>query len=192
LPFIPGGEASGYIEAIGDGVTGLAIGDAVAWISSVGTYAQKAVVPADRLVKVPSGVDLQDAAALMVQGVTAYYLSHLTFTLKPGTTTLVRAAAGGVGLLLTQIAKRAGATVIATASTPQKAELACEAGAEEVILYTQTKFDDEVMRITKGKGVDVVYDGVGQATFEQSPKCLIPSSFQLDIYNQISSIGGSN
>jgi NADPH2:quinone reductase len=172
LPFIPGGEASGYVEAIGDGVTGLAIGEAVAWISSIGTYAQRAVVPADKLVRVPSGVDLQDAGALMVQGITAYYLSRLTFTLRPGTTALVHAAAGGVGLLLTQMAKQAGATVIATTSTPQKAQLAREAGADEVILYTQTKFDDEVMKITKGKGLDVVYDGVGQATFEQSLKCL--------------------
>jgi NADPH2:quinone reductase len=123
-------------------------------------------------VKIPSGVDLQDAAALILQGITAYYLSHLTFALKPGTTALVHAAAGGVGLLLTQMAKRAGATVIATTSSPQKAQIAREAGADEVILYTQTKFDDEVKRITNGKGLDVVYDGVGQATFEQSLKCL--------------------
>lgn len=172
LPFVPGGEASGHVEALGDGATDLAIGDAVAWISSLGTYAEKALVPTDRLVKVPSGVDLQDAAALILQGITAYYLSHLTFELKPGSTALVHAAAGGVGLLLTQMAKRAGATVVATTSTPQKAQLAQEAGADEVILYTQTKFDDEVKRITKGKGLDVVYDGVGQATFEQSLKCL--------------------
>jgi NADPH:quinone reductase len=172
LPFIPGGEASGYVEALGDGVTDLSIGDAVAWLVSAGAYAEKAVVPADRLVKVPSGIDLQDAAALMAQGITAYYLSHLTFPLKPGTTALVHAAAGGVGLLLTQMGKQAGATVIATTSTSQKAQLAREAGADEVILYTQTKFDDEVMRLTKGKGLDVVYDGVGQATFEQSLKCI--------------------
>lgn len=172
LPLIPGGEASGHVEALGDGVTDLSIGDAVAWISSVGTYAEKAIVPADRLVKVPSGVDLQDAAALILQGITAYYLSHLTFTLKPGNTALVHAAAGGVGLLLTRMAKRAGAMVIATTSTAQKAELAREAGADEIILYTQTKFDEEVKRITQGKGVDVVYDGVGQATFEQSLKSL--------------------
>lgn len=172
LPLIPGGEASGHIEALGEGVTDLSIGDAVAWIGSVGTYAEKEVVAADRLVKIPSGVDLQDAAALILQGITAYYLSHLTFTLKPGTSALVHAAAGGVGLLLTQMAKRAGATVIATTSTPQKADLARQAGADEVILYTETKFDEEVKRITKGQGLDVVYDGVGQATFEQSLKCL--------------------
>jgi NADPH2:quinone reductase len=109
---------------------------------------------------------------LILQGITAYYLSHLTFTLKPDTTALVHAAAGGVGLLLTQMAKHAGATVIATTSTSQKADLARQAGADEVILYTETKFDDEVKRITKGQGLDVVYDGVGQATFEQSLKCL--------------------
>lgn len=172
LPFIPGGEASGHVEALGDGMTDLSIGDAVAWIGSIGTYAEKTMVPADRLVKVPSGVDLQDAAALILQGITAYYLSHLTFRLTTGTTALVHAAAGGVGLLLTQMAKRAGATVIATTSTSKKAQLAREAGADEVILYAETKFDDEVMRITKGRGVEVVYDGVGQATFEQSLKCL--------------------
>jgi NADPH:quinone reductase len=172
LPVIPGGEASGHVAALGDGVTGLKIGDPVAWIGSVGTYAEKATVPADRLVKIPSGVDLQDAAALILQGITAYYLSHLTFTLKPGTTALVHAAAGGVGLLLTQMAKHAGATVIATTSTSQKAQLAREAGADEVILYTETQFDEEVKRITKGQGLDVVYDGVGKATFEQSLKCL--------------------
>lgn len=172
LPFIPGGEASGHVEALGDGVSNVSVGDAVAWLSLLGTYAEKAIVPADRLVKIPSGVDLQDAAALILQGITAYYLSHLTFTLKPGTTAVVHAAAGGVGLLLTQMAKQAGATVIATTSTEQKAQLAREAGADELILYTQTKFDDEVKRITQGKGVDVVYDGVGQATFEQSLKSL--------------------
>jgi NADPH2:quinone reductase len=172
LPFVPGGEGSGHVEALGAGVTDLSVGDQVAWIGSIGTYAEKALVPADRLVKLPPGVDLQDAGAGILQGITAYYLSHLTFKLTPGTTALVHAAAGGVGLLLTQMAKRAGATVIGTTSTVQKADLARDAGADEVILYTQTKFDDEVKRITKGRGVDVVYDGVGQATFEQSLKCL--------------------
>jgi NADPH2:quinone reductase len=172
LPFIPGGEGSGHVEALGEGVTGLSVGDPVAWFSSIGSYAEKAVIPADRLVTVPTGVDLQSAAALMMQGATAYYLSHLTFDLKPGNTALVHAAAGGVGFLLTQMAKNAGATVIATVSTPQKAELARSAGADEIIMYTQVKFDEEVKRITKGVGVEVVYDGVGQTTFEQSLKCL--------------------
>lgn len=174
LPLIPGLEGSGHVEALGEGVTNLSVGDAVAWWGPLGSYAEKAVVAADRLVKVPSGVDLQNAAALIAQGATAYILSHLTFALKPGNTALIHAAAGGVGFLLTQMAKKAGATVIATTSTPSKAELARQAGADEIIMYTQTKFDEEVMRITKDKGVDVVYDGVGQATFEQSLKCLRP------------------
>jgi NADPH:quinone reductase len=172
LPFIPGGEGSGYVEAVGVGATGVSVGDPVAWLGSVGSYAEKAVVPADRLVKVPSGIDLQNAAALMIQGITAYYLSHLTIVLKPGSKAVVHAAAGGVGFLLTQMAKNAGATVFATTSTSEKAELAKEAGADHIILYTQTKFDEEVQRITNGAGVDVVYDGVGQATFEQSLECL--------------------
>jgi len=172
LPFIPGGEGSGHVEALGAGVTDLSVGDAVAWLGSVGSYAERVVVPADRLVRVPAGLDLQKASALMVQGITAYYLSHLTFALRPGHTALVHAAAGGVGFLLTQMAKNVGATVIATTSTPEKAELARQAGADDIILYTKTKFDEEVMRITHGAGVDVVYDGVGQATFEQSLKCL--------------------
>jgi NADPH2:quinone reductase len=172
VPFIPGGEGSEHVEAIREGVTDVSVGDAVAWLGSVGSYAEKVVVPADRLVRVPAALDLQKAAALMVQGITAYYLSHLTFALNPGNTALVHAAAGGVGLLLTQMAKRAGAVVIATVSTSEKAELAREAGADEVIIYTQSKFDEEVLRITKGTGLDVVYDGVGKSTFEQSLKCL--------------------
>ena len=133
LPFIPGGEGSGHVEAVGEGVTGFAIGDPVAWWGPLGSYAEKAIVAAKTLVKVPTGVDLQSAAALMMQGATSYYLSHRTFELKPGNTALVHAAAGGVGFLLTQMAKRAGASVIATASTSRKAERAREAGADEVI-----------------------------------------------------------
>lgn len=174
LPFIPGLEGSGHVEALGENVTDLSVGDAVAWWGPLGSYAEKAVVAGRSLVKVPPGVDLQSAAALIAQGATAYSLSHLTLALKAGSTALIHAAAGGVGFLLTQMAKNAGATVIATTSTPKKAEVAHEAGADEVILYTQTRFDEEVIRITKGKGVDVVYDGVGQATFEQSLKCLRP------------------
>jgi NADPH2:quinone reductase len=171
-PFIPGGEGSGYVEAVGDGVTDISVGDPVAWLGAVGSYAEKVVVAADRLVKLPPALDLQNAAALMAQGITAYYLSHLTFSLRPGHTALVHAAAGGVGYLLTQMAKRAGAVVIATVSTPEKAKVARDAGADDVIIYTQSKFDEEVLRITKGAGLDVVYDGVGQSTFEQSLKCL--------------------
>jgi NADPH2:quinone reductase len=149
LPLIPGGEGSGHVEGLGEGVTDLSVGDAVAWLGSVGSYAEKIVVPADRLVRVPVGLDLQTAAALMIQGITAYYLSHLTFALKPGHTALVHAAAGGVGQLLTQMAKRAGASVIATVSTEEKARLARGAGADEVIIYTEQQFDEEVKRITK-------------------------------------------
>jgi NADPH2:quinone reductase len=172
LPFIPGGEGSGYVEALGEGVTGLSVGDAVVWLGRNGSYAEKIVVSADRLVPVPSGLGLQKAAALMAQGITAYFLSHLAFALKPSHTALVHAAAGGVGFLLTQMAKAAGAMVIATVSTAEKAKVAREGGADEVIIYTQTRFDEEVSRITGGDGVDVVYDGVGQSTFEQSLKCL--------------------
>ncbi|QEE28912.1 quinone oxidoreductase [Terriglobus albidus] len=174
LPFIPGGEGAGYVQALGEGVTGLSIGDAVAWFGPLGSYAEKVAIPADRVVPVPFGMDLENAAALMIQGVTAYFLSHLTFPLKPGSTALVHAAAGGVGYLLTQMAKLAGATVFATVSTPEKAGLAREAGADHVILYTQTKFDEEVVRVTNGAKLDVVYDGVGQSTFEQSLRCLRP------------------
>jgi NADPH2:quinone reductase len=172
LPFIPGGEGSGHVEALGEGVMDISVGEAVVWLGSVGSYAEKIVVPGDRLVRVPAGLDLPKATALMIQGITAYYLSHLTFALRPGHTALVHAAAGGVGFLLTQMAKSAGAAVIGTVSTPEKARVALKAGADEVILYTQDKFDEEVLRITKGAGLDVVYDGVGQSTFEQSLKCL--------------------
>jgi len=131
VPFVPGSEAAGRVEALDAGVTGIAVGDAVAWMSTTGTYAEKPV-PAERIVKVPAGVDLQGAAALLLQGVTAYYLSHLTFELKPGNKAVVHAAAGGVGFLLTQMAKNVGATVIATTSTPEKAELARQAGADDI------------------------------------------------------------
>jgi NADPH2:quinone reductase len=172
LPLIPGLEGAGVVEALGEGVSDFAIGDAVVWFGLLGSYAEKAVVPAHRLVKVPPGMSLDISVALMAQGLMAYALSHLTFALRPGHTCIVHAAAGGVGSLLTQMAKNAGAKVIATVSTAQKAELARDAGADEVILYTQTDFYEAVMNITNREGVEVVYDGVGQTTFEQSLKCL--------------------
>jgi NADPH:quinone reductase len=172
LPLIPGGEGSGYIAALGTDVLGFEVGDPVAWFGPQGSYAQLAVVPADRIVRVPSGIDMEAAAALMVQGATAYCLSHLTYSLKPGDTALIHAAAGGVGFLLTQMAKRCGARVFATVSTEEKAALARQAGADEIIIYTQTNFDEEVIRRTDGGRVNVVYDGVGRTTFEQSLKCL--------------------
>jgi NADPH2:quinone reductase len=174
LPLIPGLEGAGHVEAIGKDVSALSIGDPVVWFGVLGSYAEKAVVPAERLVKVPTEMPLDISVALMAQGLMAYALSHLTFALQPGRTCVVHAAAGGVGLLLTQMAKNAGAKVIATVSTAQKAKLARDAGADEVILYSETDFYQQVMNVTHSAGVDVVYDGVGQATFEQSLKCLRP------------------
>ena len=174
LPLIPGAEGSGYIAALGEDVSGFNVGDTVAWFGPLGSYAERAVVPADRVVRVPAGVNMESAAALMMQGATAYYLSNLTYSLKPGDTALIHAAAGGVGFLLTQMANLCGARVFATVSTEEKAELARRAGADEIIIYTQTNFDEEVIRRTDGERVDVVYDGVGLSTFEQSLRCLKP------------------
>ncbi len=174
LPLIPGSEASGTIEELGPGVTGFAAGDLVASVSVSGSYAEYALVPASALVKVPAGLTPEQAAAAMLQGMTAHYLSHSTFPLKPGDTALVHAGAGGVGLLLTQMATRLGARVLTTVSTPEKAELSREAGASEVILYTQQDFVAEVKRLTGGRGADVVYDSVGKTTFEGSLNCLRP------------------
>ena len=146
----------------------------VAYSSVLGSYAEYAAVPADRLVKIPPGVSERDAAASMLQGMTAHYLSHDTYPLKKGETALVHAAAGGVGLLLVQMAKNIGARVIATVSTEEKAQLAREAGATDVILYTQSDFEVETKRLTGGKGVDVVYDSVGKTTFEKGLNVLRP------------------
>jgi NADPH2:quinone reductase len=174
LPFIIGQEAAGTVEAVGPGVSDLKPGDRVAYATQVGAYAEAAVIPAGKLVPVPDGMDIRLAAASMLQGMTAHYLSHSTYPLGPGDTALVHAAAGGVGLLLVQVAKRRGARVIGTVSTDEKARLAREAGADEVILYTQADFEAETRRLTGGKGVNVVYDSVGQATFDKSLNCLKP------------------
>jgi NADPH2:quinone reductase len=174
LPLTPGSEAAGTVESLGPGVTGFEEGDAVASVSVMGSYAEYALVPADKLIKVPSRLSPEQAAAAMLQGMTAHYLAYSTFELKAGNTALVHAGAGGVGLLLTQIAARLGAKVITTVSTKEKAELSREAGASDVILYTEQDFEAEVKRITGGKGVDVVYDSVGKTTFEQSLSCLRP------------------
>jgi NADPH2:quinone reductase len=174
LPLTPGSEAAGTVEKLGPGVTGFAAGDAVASVSVLGSYAEYALVPAAQLVKTPESLSPEHAAAAMLQGMTAHYLAHSTFPLKPGDTALIHAGAGGVGLLLTQIALRLGARVITTVSTPAKAELSREAGASEVILYTRQDFEVEVKRLTDGKGVDVVYDSVGKTTFEASLNCLRP------------------
>jgi NADPH2:quinone reductase len=174
LPFTPGSEASGTVEELGPGVTGFAAGDLVASTSVLGSYAEYALVPAAQLVKVPVGITPEQAAAAMLQGMTAHYLANSTFPLKAGDTALVHAGAGGVGLLLTQIATRLGARVITTVSTPAKAGLSREAGAAATILYSQQDFVAEVKRLTNGKGVDVVYDSVGKNTFEGSLNCLRP------------------
>jgi NADPH2:quinone reductase len=174
LPLTPGSEAAGTVEELGPGVSGFAAGDAVASVSVLGSYAEYALVPATQLVKTPEGLSPEKAAAAMLQGMTAHYLVHSTFPLKDGETALVHAGAGGVGLLLTQMAVRLGARVITTVSTAAKAELSREAGASDVILYTEQDFETEVKRLTGGKGVDVVYDSVGKTTFEGSLNCLRP------------------
>jgi NADPH2:quinone reductase len=174
LPFIPGSEASGIVDMLGDGVSGFAVGDAVATTAAQGSYAEYALVAAEKLVHVPTGVDLRLAAAAMLQGMTAHYLVHSTFPLKAGDTALIHAAAGGVGLLLTQMAHEIGARVIGTVSTEEKAKLAREAGADEVILYTEQDFEKETKRLTDNRGVDVVYDSVGKTTFDGSLNCLRP------------------
>ena len=174
LPLIPGSEAASTVEELGPGVTGFAAGDAVVSCAVIGSYAEYALVPAAQLVKIPQGVTMEQAAAAMLQGMTAHYLAFSTYPLKAGNTALVHAGAGGVGLLLTQIATRIGARVITTVSTKAKAELSREAGASDVILYTKKDFEAEVKRLTGGKGVDVVYDSVGKTTFEGSLNSLRP------------------
>jgi NADPH2:quinone reductase len=173
-PFVLGQEAAGTVTAIGSEVKHLKPGDRVAYTSILGAYAEYAAVPADRLVKVPEGVSDQQAAAAMLQGMTAHYLSHDTFPLKKSQTALIHAAAGGVGLLLVQMAHNLGARVIGTVSTEEKARLAREAGADEIILYTQVDFESETKRLTNGKGLNVVYDSVGKTTFEKGLNILLP------------------
>jgi NADPH2:quinone reductase len=174
LPITLGSEAAGTVESLGEGVTGFAAGDRVAYVMQRGSYAEFAVVPASSLVKIPAHVDFSTAAAAMLQGMTAHYLTHSTFPLKPGDTCLVQAAAGGTGSLVVQMAKMLGARVFGTVSTQEKAVVARAAGADEVILYTEQAFDVEVKRLTGGRGVDVVYDSVGRTTFDQSLNSLRP------------------
>ena len=177
LPYTLGLEGAGVVEAIGADVASLQTGDRVAYVGTPGTYAQYVVVPADRAVKVPDDLDLEQAAAAMLQGMTAHYLVFQTYPLKPDDTCLIHAAAGGVGLLLVQLAKKCGAYVFATVSTEEKARLAREAGADEVILYTQTDFEKVVKEKTNGRGVQVVYDSVGRDTFDKSLNCLAPLGY---------------
>jgi len=174
FPFVPGQEGAGTVTAVGAGVQTVKVGDRVAWCGLPGSYAEYAAVEADRLVPIPEGVSEREAAAALLQGMTAHYLSHDTYTLKSGEAALVHAAAGGVGLLLVQMAHNIGARVIATVSTEAKAKLAREAGADDVILYTHTDFESETKRLTGGKGVDVVYDSVGKTTFDKGLNILRP------------------
>jgi NADPH2:quinone reductase len=174
LPGVLGSEASGTVEQVGEGVTGFKPGDRVAYAMARGSYAEYAAVPASMLVHMPAGLDFQNAAACMLQGMTAHYLSHSTFPLKKGHTALIHAAAGGTGRVLVQMAVMLGARVIATAGTPAKAELALEAGASDAILYDQQDWVAEVKRLTGGAGVDVVYDSVGKSTCLKGLDCLKP------------------
>jgi NADPH2:quinone reductase len=174
MPFIIGSEASGVVTAVGSGVTEVKPGDRVGYAMALGSYAEYAVVPAWKLVVLPPELDMHVAAGVMLQGLTAHYLTHSTFALKPGDTALVHAAAGGVGSAIVQVARIVGARVIATAGTDAKAELARQAGAHEVIVYTKQDFVSEVKRLTDGRGVDVVYDSVGKDTFEGSLNSLRP------------------
>jgi NADPH:quinone reductase len=175
LPYTPGQEGAGVVDAVGEGVSDLKPGDAVVYGLQGGAYAEYNVVPAEKVVKIPVGVDPKLAVALFVQGITAQFLAFDTFPLKPGHTALIHAAAGGVGLLLVQIAKRRGARVIGTTSTEEKAQLVKQAGADEVLLYEN--FEAETKRLTEGKGVDVVYDSVGKDTFDRSLNCLRPRGY---------------
>lgn len=174
LPAVLGVEGAGTVEAVGETVTGVVPGDRVAFAMTPGAYAESVVVPADRLVPVPDGVEATTAAAVLLQGMTAHFLATSTVPLAHGHRILVHAAAGGVGLLLTQIAKRRGATVYGTVSSAQKAELARAAGADEVIIYARERFVDAVADFTDNAGVDVVYDGVGKDTFDDGLQCLRP------------------
>jgi NADPH:quinone reductase len=171
-PFTPGSEAAGTVRALGSGVTDLAVGDLIVSQGVKGAYAEQAVVPADQAVRIPGGVDPKQAAAVWLQGLTAHYLTSTIFPLERGDRALVHAAAGGVGLLLCQMAKKRGAFVIGTASTPAKRQLAMGAGADEMIDYTTQDFAAETRRITNNAGVDVVYDSVGRTTFDKSIDCL--------------------
>jgi NADPH2:quinone reductase len=174
LPFVNGQEACGIVSDVGNGVKSLKPGDRVAYTSVLGSYAQYAAAPSDRVVRVPEGITDQQAAAAMLQGMTAHYLVNGAYPLKKGETSLIHAAAGGVGLLLVQMARSIGARVIGTAGSAEKAKLAREAGAHEVILYDQQDFEAETKRITEGKGVHVIYDGVGKSTFEKDLNILRP------------------
>jgi NADPH2:quinone reductase len=177
LPFVNGQEAAGTVSDVGSEVKSLKTGDRVAYTSILGSYAEYAAVPAHRLVRIPEGITDQQAAAAMLQGMTAHYLVNSTYRLNKGETTLIHAAAGGVGLLLVQMARNIGARVIGTAGSEEKAKLAREAGADEIILYERQDFEAETKRITNGQGVHVIYDGVGKSTFDKDLNILRPRGY---------------
>ena len=185
LPRTIGVEGAGVVSAIGNGVTAVKAGDAVAYCSIPGSYAEQAVVPADRLIKLPDGLDARAGAAAMLQGMTAHYLCYATYQVKPGDRVLIHAGAGGVGLLLIQMVKFLGAYIFSTVSTEAKAQLARAAGADEVILYTKDDFAKVVNEATNGEGVQVVYDAVGQTTFDDSLRCLARRGYMV-LYGQAS------
>jgi NADPH2:quinone reductase len=187
LPVTLGSEGAGTVDAVGPDVTGFAAGDRVAYAMARGSYAEYAIVPAAMLVKIPDVLDFQTAAAAMLQGMTAHYLTHSTYALKSGDTCLVHAAAGGTGRLIVQMAKMAGARAFGTVSTEEKAQVAREAGADETIRYTEQDFEAEVKRLTGGRGVDVVYDSVGRTTFEKSLNSLRPRG-TLALFGQSSGV----
>ncbi|HEY2972858.1 MAG TPA: quinone oxidoreductase [Pyrinomonadaceae bacterium] len=177
LPFINGQEAAGLVVAVGADVTTVRLGDRVAYAGALGSYAEYAAVPAERLVKIPDELDFNQAAAAMLQGMTAHYLTHSTYPVRSGDTVLIHAAAGGVGLLLVEMARNLGARVIGTAGSDEKAQLARDAGADEVIVYTKQDFETETRRLTEGQGVHVVYDGVGKDTFAKDLNVLRPRGY---------------
>jgi NADPH2:quinone reductase len=183
FPFIAGSEGAGTVEAVGPGVTGYAKGDRVCFGTHRGSYAEFVAAPASVVVKMPAGLSFENAAAAMLQGMTAHYLTHTTYPLAQGHTCLVHAAAGGAGGLIVQMAKMRGARVFGTTSTPAKAEIARAAGCDEVILYTETDFAAECRRLTNGKGVDVVYDSVGASTWEKSLDSLRPRGLMVSFGN---------
>jgi len=179
LPFVAGMEGAGVVTAVGSEAKGMKVGDRVAYTGVLGSYAEYAAVPAERLVMIPDQLDFNRGAAAMLQGMTAHYLSHSTYKLQSGETALIHAAAGGVGLLLVQMAKKIGARVIGTVGSEEKAQLACEAGADECVIYTQTDFETETLRLTDGKKVHVVYDGVGKDTFDKGLNVLRPRGYMV-------------
>ncbi len=192
LPFIPGAEAAGEVLEVGDGVKGLAVGDRVAYGTGVGAYAQVRVAKADNLVKLPKNIGYETAAAMMLKGLTVHYLLRSTFRVKKGDTILLHAAAGGLGLILSQWAHALGATVIGTVSSPEKAKLARKAGCKHVIDYTKDDFAAQVKKLTKGELCDVVYDGVGKTTFMGSLDCLKPLGTMVSFGNASGPVEGVN